>query len=82
VSRNPLKQPGTLGQSLRPDYIRQGLIETVNACREHGEPKARLEHLVYAQSFRGVDHLRRILEEAQALVNDTLAATLVGGDKS
>ena len=29
---------------------------------------------VYAESFRGADHLRRILEEAQAIVNDTLAA--------
>jgi phosphoglucomutase len=30
---------------------------------------------IYAESFRGADHLRRILEEAQAMVNDTLAAT-------
>ena len=29
---------------------------------------------IYAESFRGADHLRRILEEAQALVSDTLAA--------
>jgi phosphoglucomutase len=29
---------------------------------------------IYAESFRGVDHLRRILEEAQAIVNDALAA--------
>jgi phosphoglucomutase len=29
---------------------------------------------IYAESFRGPDHLRRILEEAQALVSDTLAA--------
>jgi phosphoglucomutase len=29
---------------------------------------------IYAESFRGADHLRRILEEAQALVRDTLAA--------
>jgi phosphoglucomutase len=28
---------------------------------------------VYAESFRGVDHLRRILEEAQAIVNEALA---------
>jgi len=28
---------------------------------------------IYAESFRGEDHLRRILEEAQAMVNDTLA---------
>ena len=28
---------------------------------------------IYAESFRGANHLRRILEEAQAIVNDTLA---------
>ena len=30
---------------------------------------------IYAESFRGEDHLRRILEEAQIIVNDTLAAS-------
>jgi phosphoglucomutase len=29
---------------------------------------------IYAESFRGADHLRRILEEAQAIVNDALTA--------
>ncbi len=29
---------------------------------------------IYAESFLGADHLRRILEEAQAIVSDTLAA--------
>ena len=29
---------------------------------------------IYAESFRGTDHLRQILEEAQAIVSDTLAA--------
>jgi phosphoglucomutase len=29
---------------------------------------------IYAESFRGADHLRRIQEEAQAIVNDTLVA--------
>ncbi len=29
---------------------------------------------VYAESFRGADHLRRILEEAQTIVNDALGA--------
>jgi phosphoglucomutase len=28
---------------------------------------------IYAESFQGTDHLRRILEEAQAIVSDTLA---------
>jgi phosphoglucomutase len=29
---------------------------------------------IYAESFRGADHLRRVLEEAQTLVSDVLAA--------
>ena len=29
---------------------------------------------IYAESFRGAAHLRRILEEAQTLVNDAIAA--------
>ena len=29
---------------------------------------------IYAESFRGEDHLCRILEEAQNIVNDALAA--------
>ena len=31
---------------------------------------------IYAESFRGADHLRRILEEAQAIVGDALASAL------
>jgi len=31
---------------------------------------------IYAESFRGADHLHRIQEEAQTVVNDTLAAAL------
>jgi phosphoglucomutase len=30
---------------------------------------------IYAESFRGADHLRRILEEAQTIVTKTLAAS-------
>jgi phosphoglucomutase len=30
---------------------------------------------IYAESFRGADHLKRIQEEAQAIVSDTLAAS-------
>ena len=29
---------------------------------------------IYAESFRGADHLKRILEEAQSLVNHAVAA--------
>ena len=29
---------------------------------------------IYAESFRGPDHLRRILEEAQTIVSDAFAA--------
>jgi phosphoglucomutase len=32
---------------------------------------------IYAESFRGAEHLRRILEEAQRLVSETLAAAPV-----
>jgi phosphoglucomutase len=34
---------------------------------------------IYAESFRGAEHLRRIQEEAQAMVSDTLAAAPDGG---
>jgi hypothetical protein len=37
---------------------------------------------VFAESFRGVDHLCCIAVDAQALVNDTPATTLVDDDKS
>ena len=30
---------------------------------------------IYAESFRGADHLRLILEEAQKIVDDALAST-------
>ena len=29
---------------------------------------------IYAESFRGADHLNRILEEAQIIVNDAISA--------
>ena len=32
-------------------------------------------YTIYAESFRGADQLRRILEEAQAIVSDTLVAS-------
>ena len=35
---------------------------------------------IYAESFRGADHLHRILEEAQAIVNDALAVGAVAGN--
>jgi phosphoglucomutase len=31
---------------------------------------------IYAESFRGTEHLQRILEEAQSIVNDTLTASM------
>ncbi|MGH8743744.1 MAG: hypothetical protein ACREUY_05635, partial [Burkholderiales bacterium] len=31
---------------------------------------------IYGESFRGSDHLRRILEQAQAVVNDAVAQPL------
>jgi len=35
---------------------------------------------IYAESFRGEDHLRRIVEEAQAIVDDTLRAGTRGAE--
>jgi phosphoglucomutase len=37
---------------------------------------------VYAESFRGADHLRRILEEAQAIVGEALAPKRDKGEAS
>ncbi len=37
---------------------------------------------IYAESFKGDDHLRRILEEAQSIVNDALTAAPVTSNKS
>ena len=36
---------------------------------------------IYAESFRGADHLRRILEEAQTIVSNTLAAPSQKGSR-
>jgi phosphoglucomutase len=36
---------------------------------------------IYAESFRGENHLRRILEEAQAIINEALK-TATSQDKS
>jgi phosphoglucomutase len=35
---------------------------------------------IYAESFRGEDHLRRIVDEAQAIVDDALGAVAPGTD--
>ena len=35
---------------------------------------------IYAESFQGADHLRRIVEEAQVIVNNALAAGVSPGD--
>ena len=37
---------------------------------------------IYAESFSGVDHLHRILNEAQSMVNDSLTATPNRSSKS
>ena len=51
----------------------------VKVVAEHGWFAARPSgtediYKIYAESFRGADHLRRILEEAQTIVDDALAA--------
>ena len=37
---------------------------------------------IYAESFLNAEHLRHILDEAQSMVKDALAATAIGSDKS
>jgi phosphoglucomutase len=37
---------------------------------------------IYAESFRGEDHLRRIVKEAQAIVDAALGAVVPGTDAS
>jgi phosphoglucomutase len=37
---------------------------------------------IYAESFRGANHLRRILEEAQTIVSATLAAAALKAGSS
>jgi phosphoglucomutase len=54
-------------------------IGGLKVVTEHGWFAARPSgteniYKIYAESFRGADHLRRILEEAQAIVSDALAA--------
>ncbi len=53
-------------------------IGGLKVIAEHGWFAARPSgtediYKIYAESFRGADHLRRILEEAQAIVSETLA---------
>ena len=55
-------------------------IGGVKVAAEHGWFAARPSgteniYKIYAESFRGEDHLRRILEEAQTIVNNALAST-------
>jgi phosphoglucomutase len=54
-------------------------IGGVKVVAEHGWFAARPSgteniYKIYAESFQGADHLRRILEEAQSIVTDALAA--------
>jgi phosphoglucomutase len=51
----------------------------VKVVAEHGWFAARPSgteniYKIYAESFRGEDHLRRILEEARTMVSEALAA--------
>jgi phosphoglucomutase len=54
-------------------------IGGVKVVAEHGWFAARPSgtepiYKLYAESFRGADHLHRILEEAQAIVSEAVAA--------
>jgi hypothetical protein len=59
-----MKQLGTLGQSIWPDYIRRDLIASGG-----------LPRLIEEDGLRGADHLRRIFEEGQTIVSEALAAS-------
>ena len=62
-------------------------IGGLKVCAENGWFAARpsgTENLykIYAESFRGADHLRSIIEEGQAIVNDALALGTPQDDRS
>jgi phosphoglucomutase len=55
-------------------------IGGIKVVAEHGWFAARPSgtediYKIYAESFRGIDHLRRVVGEAQTMVDDALAAT-------
>jgi phosphoglucomutase len=47
------------------------VVSMMGAARPSGTENI---YKIYAESFRGADHLRRILEEAQTIVSAILAA--------
>jgi phosphoglucomutase len=49
------------------------------AARPSGTEKI---YKIYAESFRGTEHLRLILEEAQSIVNDAISASLGAASKT
>ena len=49
------------------------------AARPSGTEKI---YKIYAESFRGTEHLRRILEEAQSIVNDAIGASVGAASNS
>ena len=42
-------------------------------CRRRPAPGSRNVRKIYAESFRGADHLRLIAEEEQTIVNNAIA---------
>jgi phosphoglucomutase len=55
----------------------RGLLDGIGLGRPRGRGAARPSgteniYKIYAESFRGTDHLRRIQEDAQAIVSDIL----------
>jgi hypothetical protein len=85
VARKPVKKDERIKQapfqtgSGQTVLIRNkpGLKALVAILRD--PPRSGTENIykIYAESFRGADHLRRILEEAQTIVSDALAAVPV-----
>ena len=58
------------------DYSKDGIIAVLLAAEITERPSAMEEiYKIYAGSFRGADHLRRIQEEAQNITTQAFAAT-------
>ena len=75
--------PGTYARVRRAGLRPRGGAGYTGTKRDSGKtlaaagPVQRVggEKKIYAESFRGADHLRQILEEAQTIVSDALAAS-------
>lgn len=78
VKRMPFEKALRATTTHRHDYLNAYVNDLDKVIADHGWFAARPSgtediYKIYAESFRGADHLRRLLEEAQAIVSDTLS---------